>query len=166
VQVEDPLRLPEAQEVRVRLDEPGDRELPLEVDHLGVGAGELANLFVRPYRDDRVPACRERFRFRPRRVERDDVAVKQNEVRGLGRRAATGRERRKRRGSHEDEQPPHREGHLRFSGNLIGEMAPRVNQRELGTGGGWSPFDAGSRPFAPSRDYGKTAPIWAAPPGT
>src|SRR5439155_12085553 len=72
--------LADAGEVAVALDEAGDRELPVEIDHSCVRARAALDLIARAHRRDAVAADRNRLRFRGRRVDGNDAAVDEDEV--------------------------------------------------------------------------------------
>ena len=79
----------EVGEVTVAFDEPGNRQLALEVDHLGRLAHVLPDLPVASHRDDAIAGHGDRLGFGKRLVHGDDLSVAEHEV---CRRGCTGRE--------------------------------------------------------------------------
>src|SRR5439155_22963142 len=57
----------------------------LEIDHLGAAALQLEHVGVLPGRDDALPSDRDRFRDRETVVDRDDPAVHEYRIGGVGR---------------------------------------------------------------------------------
>ena len=85
-QVERHLRLAEAHEVSVTLDQAGNRELPREIDHLGRGPDVGLDVVVAPDRGDAIAANRDGLRLGHRRIDGDDLAVPQHQRGRLDRR--------------------------------------------------------------------------------
>ncbi len=68
----------------VALDEARDGELAVQIDHLGIGTNPALCGGVRPERGDLIAAHRDGLRGGRRGIHGDDLAVAQDQVRGLG----------------------------------------------------------------------------------
>ena len=124
-QVQLQLRAADAGEVAVALDEPGNRELSLEVDHFGVRPDHRLDLGGRSQRLDAIAAHRDRFHVRPRVFDGDDAAVGEDEIRGRRlRRSATLRARLHRKHRHHEREHEERESTLSH-GEIISTVTGR-----------------------------------------
>jgi hypothetical protein len=116
-QIEAELAFADSQEVSVSLDEAGNRELAVEIDHLRRRCDVLPYVGSRSDEDDSVPARRKRLRLRHDVVDRDNAAVLKHQIGGRGWHGSTGASAA---GSGDDQEqrggqdPPHRNQRTRF----------------------------------------------------
>jgi hypothetical protein len=111
-QVQLQLRLSDAVEVAVPLDEAGNHQLAVDVDHLRPWPGQAFDIGRRSERNDPSAARRERLNLAGR-LKRDDSAVQQHEFRRRLLRALGHHRRRAREGGygHGEHAEDHRSNH-------------------------------------------------------
>src|ERR1017187_7084848 len=68
------------EEMYVRIVEARQHQLAAQIDHLGASSNPLADLAVRPYRDDAASQAGRRLRAWPCLVHRPNLAVQQHQA--------------------------------------------------------------------------------------